>query len=97
MVEIPAVSVAKLIKQELTIAFPKTRFSVRTRWFGLEQNVVVNWTGRRPTRLQVYDTVGHLSGGEPDGLDGWRMRRIRLPSGEEVQLGNRGIIFNQEY
>ena len=94
--KIPAVEVAKLIKGELAIAFPAIKFSVRTRWFGLKQIIVIRWTDRRPTRQQVYDTVNHLSGGRTDGLDDWMQVPITLPSGEKVQLGNSGIIYDQE-
>ncbi|MCB0061559.1 MAG: hypothetical protein KDE19_05575 [Caldilineaceae bacterium] len=93
---IPATEVAKIIKTELRLAFPDVRLSVRTKWFGLYQSVVVSWKGRQPSRLEVRDTVDHLRGGQPDGLDGWQRTPIELPSGEKVLLGNLSIMYDNE-
>ncbi len=93
---IPAKEVAKIVKSELRFAFPNTRFSVRTKWLGLRQSILVSWSGRQPSRWDVYDAVNHLQGGKPDGLDGWQRVPIELPSGEKVLLGNDSIMCDNE-
>ena len=93
---IPATEVAKIVKNELREAFPDVRFSVRTKWVGLHQSIVVSWKGRQPSRLDVREAVDHLRGGQSDELDGWQHVPIELPSGEKILLGNTSIMYNNE-
>lgn len=93
---IPATEVAKLVRNELRFAFPNTRFSVRTKWYGLDQVIVIRWKGRTPRRIDVSSTVDHLRGYELNELDGWDARPIKLPSGEIVQLGNTSIMYEND-
>lgn len=93
---IPAKEVARIVKQELRLAFPEARFSVRTKWFGLHQSIVVSWQGRQPSKRDVIASVDHLRGGETDGLDGWRRTPIELSSGEKVLLGNLSIMYDND-
>jgi conjugative element/phage-associated large polyvalent protein len=65
---IPTKDVAKIIRAELTKAFPGTKFSVRTQSSSGGSHVDVGWTDG-PAPRQVDAVIGWLSGKTFDGMD----------------------------
>lgn len=96
---IPAIEVAKLVRQALRAEFGRTvKFKVRTKWMGLHQNIFVTWPSRRaliiPKREEV-PAVGHFHGSINDGLDNWVERPTEY-QGEWVQFENNYIFLDPE-
>lgn len=89
---------AKAIRLELTEAFPKVRFSVRSKVYAGGSSITIRWTDG-PTKEAVDDVVGRFASRGFDGsIDlGYSIAHYALPSGKIVGTKTSGTAGSGGY
>ncbi len=87
---------AKLLRQVLKKAFPKTKFSVRSDTYSGGASIRIHWTDG-PTRKQVENLVKKFEGAGFDGMTDYKSSREHTFQGQPVHFGADYIFTERDY
>ncbi|MEL7232855.1 MAG: DUF3560 domain-containing protein [Chloroflexota bacterium] len=93
---IDAADVAKIIRKRLKAAFPKQKFSVRTRRASLMAAIDVTWENG-PSHTDVDDLVGWMVGSDFDPMIDLKSSVEKEFEGETVRFGNDYLTLERSY
>lgn len=95
MKHLTAAQTAKIVRTVLKEAFPKTKFSVRSKSYSMGASINIYWTDG-PTAKQVDEFTDKLEGATFDGMTDYKGGRVHQVNGEEVHFGADFIFTNRK-
>jgi len=93
---IDAAEVAKMIRQDLKVAFPYTKFSVKTERYAGGSSIDVDWLDG-PTQKEVDQLIGFMHGASFDGMQDLETSHDSTYKGEFVHFGNSYLFTHRHY
>lgn len=87
---------AKLVRQALKAAFPKIKFSVRSKTYSGGASMNIDWTDG-PTEYDVKQVIGKFQGASFDGMIDLKSYHTSEWEGEQVHFGADFIFCQRSY
>ena len=91
---IKTTEVAKQVRVELYAKFPKTKFSVKSKFFSGGSSVDIKWENG-PAESQVRAVVGHFRGADFDGMQDCMVPNGRLYANDFIDFNR--LITEEHY
>lgn len=87
---------AALVRKALKEAFPRVKFSVKSRTYSMGASMSVAWTDG-PNTAQVEAVTSRFEGSYFDGMIDYKGSRYHMMDGEQVSFGADSIHTNRSY
>lgn len=87
---------AALVRKALKEAFPRFKFSVKSRTYSMGASISVAWIDG-PNAAQVEAVIGRFEGSYFDGMQDYKGSRYHMMDGKEVSFGADSIHTNRDY